>query len=78
MSLFQMAFIIAFFAALRIGELVAPNKKANFSHMAILQHVLYIFIARSKTDQLGRGVWLTLRPIPESNLCPVFNVSHNT
>lgn len=41
-----------------------------------LESVLYLFVSRSKTDQLGRGIWLTLRAVTDSILCPVSNVSH--
>lgn len=74
--LFRTVFIAAFFAALRINEVVAPNNKSKsplkFSDVIVSEDSLRIFIRRSKTDQMGKGSWLSLYPL-NSHICPIFN-----
>ncbi|KAJ7319866.1 hypothetical protein JRQ81_019377, partial [Phrynocephalus forsythii] len=59
--LFHAASLLAFFAVLRVSELI-PHSKAGQSQTALLriglveeQDRLMITICRSKTDPLGRG-----------------------
>ncbi|KAM3911197.1 uncharacterized protein RB166_019888 [Leptodactylus fuscus] len=66
-SLFSAGFSLAFFGALRIGELVPPSK---FKHGGLLLEdvilsngIVRIRIRRSKTDQQGKGSWILLRPV---------------
>lgn len=79
-SLFRAAFLLAFFAALRIGEIVAPNKSSDsflrFSDIIIGNDFIKIFISRSKTDQLAKGAWIQLFPNLGSLICPVLAISH--
>lgn len=58
--LFWAAFALAFFAALRISELVSPSKKVEggllYRDVEHVQDTIRIWIRRSKTDQAGRGM----------------------
>ncbi|XP_053545646.1 uncharacterized protein LOC128636684 [Bombina bombina] len=74
-ELFQCVFSLAFFAALRPGELVATSKDAintgmQLAHVKLAGDNLLLFIPHSKTDQEGKGVWITLTP-SASGVCPV-------
>lgn len=57
-----MAFMLAFFGAICISELLPRNKKFSagilFQHIVISETRLQIFIPHSKTDQTGKGVSL--------------------
>ncbi|KAJ7329210.1 hypothetical protein JRQ81_015384 [Phrynocephalus forsythii] len=58
-ALFQAATLVAFFAALRVSELLAQSKTDNslyallWSDMALEQDQVFLHIRRSKTDQRG-------------------------
>lgn len=73
--LFRTAFLLAFFAALCICELVAINKLVASG--LFLEEVVFkndsisICIRKSKTDQIGKGVWIVINKYPDSILCPV-------
>lgn len=74
-SLFKVAFLLAFFEAFQIGELVSPSKKV---HGEILGHKmlcgdegLSLLLQRSKTDQMGKVRSMQVFPLPGSLLCPV-------
>ncbi|XP_054841847.1 integrase/recombinase xerD homolog [Eublepharis macularius] len=75
--LFHTAFTLAFFGALRVGELVAgsrddPSGRAlSFSDVSWSPKQVSITIRRSKTDQRGRGVTLCLRASRRGSVCPV-------
>lgn len=73
-TLFRAAFVIAFFAALRISEFVAPNKKSSSSlslcDVLLFDNFVKIFIKKSKTDQAGLGAWIQLNSF-NSPICPV-------
>lgn len=77
--LFKTVFVIAFFGAFRVGEMVAPNKVSasflRFSDVLVVGDSVRIFLRRSKTDQSGRGRWVTLYIAPSGVICPVFWVS---
>lgn len=77
--LFNAAFVLIFFAALRISELVANNKKGNSGLQAgevcISQEKVQVFISKSKTDPLGRGRWLTLHACGDPIICPYLILS---
>lgn len=79
-SLFSAAFVLAFFAALRISEFVAPSKQSvanlKLADVIITEFSLRIFISKSKTDQLGKGAWITLFPLPGSQVCPIKVISY--
>lgn len=76
--LFRAAFVLAFFGALRISELIPANKQKvsglQIEHMLLDSIEVRICINRSKTDQLGRGQWIILSPSAKSFICPVFTL----
>lgn len=77
-QLFTAAFSLAFFGALRIGELVSKNKRGVggllFSEVQINTDSVQLLISRSKTDQLGKGVYVTLFKVLPEAVCPVRSV----
>ncbi|XP_063777624.1 uncharacterized protein LOC134927301 [Pseudophryne corroboree] len=73
--LFRLAFSMAYHGAFRISELVAPSKQTD-SRMLVEDVVvsgrsLLCRLRRSKTDQVGKGRWVTLVPALEESICPV-------
>ncbi|CAJ0965331.1 unnamed protein product [Ranitomeya imitator] len=71
--LFSAAFGIAIFGAMRVSELVAPwvNKAGGLQqNVSFCYGCIRIRIRRSKTDQLGNGLWLPLFPIT-GPVCPI-------
>ncbi|XP_044136651.1 uncharacterized protein LOC122928152 [Bufo gargarizans] len=77
-ALFSGSFSLAFFAALRVSELVAPScrKPGGLSSDDVVlgNDSLRIRVRRSKTDQFGRGAWIPLHPVPGVS-CPVHLIS---
>ncbi|XP_066439217.1 treacle protein-like isoform X1 [Eleutherodactylus coqui] len=75
--LFRAAFSVAFFAALRIGELVpaSKNKPGGLRHNDVIPsgESLRVCIRKSKTDMYGRGEWLAINSLG-SKWCPVATV----
>lgn len=73
-SLFSACFSVAFFAALRISELVPPSSRGKggllYEDVLIGQDFIRIRVWRSKTDQFGYGAWIPLYSSPGS-ACPV-------
>lgn len=75
--LFSAAFSIAFFAALRVGEVVMEARQDGGSRGLLLQDVclspveVRIVVRNSKTDQLGRGAVIRLPVTGEPGPCPV-------
>ncbi|OCU02335.1 hypothetical protein XELAEV_18008098mg [Xenopus laevis] len=73
-TLFSLAFSVAFFGAMRIGELVSParNKLGGllYSDMHAHESSLTIVLRRSKTDQRGKGRTITLEATGQG-ACPV-------
>lgn len=73
--LFHTAFILMFFAALRISELLPDNKLGlsglGFPDVVLSDACANIFISSSKTDVSGRGQWLSLQACGDSIICPV-------
>lgn len=73
--LFTAAFLLAFFGAFRIGELVSPSKTTPgglmYQEMSWGDEGLKLWLRHSKTDQLGRGRRVEVYPIVGSQLCPV-------
>lgn len=66
-ALFKLAFMLAFFGALRIGELVSPSKKV---HGAIWGHEVLcknegvsLMLRISKTDQLNKDRLVKVFPL---------------
>lgn len=75
--LFSAAFSLAFFGALRVGEVVLEQKRDGGSRGLLLQDVsmsqsdLRVHIRNSKTDQVGRGAVIRLSATGEKGPCPV-------
>lgn len=73
-TLFRACFCLAFFAALRVGELVPPSRVGGgglLSDDVILANgALRVRIRRSKTDIFGRGEWVPLHGV-SGLACPV-------
>lgn len=73
-SLFKASFCLAFFAALRVGELVPPARARAgglmMDDVVLANNSLRIRIRRSKTDVLGRGEWVPLHSV-QGPACPV-------
>lgn len=78
-TLFQTAFCLAFFAALRVSELVPANSVVfsglRFQDVLISGTGIRMFIRRSKTDQLGKGRWIQLNQCKDPIICPAIVVS---
>ena len=77
--LFRAAFSLAFYGAFRVGELVARSKTDDggglqWTDLELQEGMLAIRLARSKTDQLGRGSRITLHRCPGEKVCPVANL----
>ncbi|KAM9296619.1 uncharacterized protein PAF06_017531 [Gastrophryne carolinensis] len=77
-SLFRAAFSLAFFGALRVGELVSPSKRVpgglGFDDTVTSDEGVVIRIRRSKTDQRGRGVSMFLGRLRQCDSCPVATI----
>lgn len=74
-KLFRAAFSLAFFGAFRVSELVSPSR-VRAGGLAITDvrdtgEELVCLIRRSKTDQRGRGLQVSLHRLPGSAMCPV-------
>ncbi|XP_053243402.1 uncharacterized protein LOC128413387 [Podarcis raffonei] len=75
--LFSAAYSIAFFGALRVGEVVYEVGRHGFSRGLLLSDVtlsredLVIRIRSSKTDQYGRGALVQLMATDSPGPCPV-------
>lgn len=74
--LFGLAFSAAFFGAFRVGELVAASKRSvntglMWADVSVREDAILCRLPRSKTDQLGRGRWVTLNAQPDDPACPV-------
>ena len=74
-GLFTAAFCIAFFAALRVSELVPTTKSGTsgllFQDVIVSNEGTSLFIRHSKTDQLGKGCCIQLYPCGDQIICPV-------
>lgn len=70
-----MAFILAFFGALRVGKLVSPPKSVSggldASDVSLQGESVTLLILKSKTDQLGTGIKVVLGSVPGLAVCPV-------
>ncbi|KAM9321155.1 integrase/recombinase xerD homolog [Gastrophryne carolinensis] len=73
-SLFKAAFSLAFFGALRVGELVSPNKRLpgglEVGDVVAADEGVVVPIGKSKTDQRGRGVSVFLGRLQHCSSCP--------
>lgn len=76
-ALFHVASLIAFFGALRVGELMASSKKhgsrraLTLEDVQILSNSLEVRIRTLKTDQKGKGKIFSLAVCDDGELCPV-------
>lgn len=72
--LFRCSFALAFFGALRVSEFTAPNARSvaplAFADIVLFSDSVRLRISRSKTDQYGRGTWLSISSI-QHDCCPV-------
>ncbi|CAN2387996.1 hypothetical protein PRIEUP_LOCUS14722 [Pristimantis euphronides] len=72
--LFKAAFVIVFFCALRISELVPCSKGKPggllVSDVMVVDNVVKVCVRKSKTDSRGRGSWLSIHSTG-GGLCPV-------
>ncbi|KAM3936568.1 uncharacterized protein RB166_008366 [Leptodactylus fuscus] len=75
---FGACFSLAFFGALRLGELVPSSRSRPggllFEDVLLCNDSLRIRIRRSKTDSLGKGAWIPLQRV-DGDVCPVRSVS---
>ncbi|XP_078542343.1 integrase/recombinase xerD homolog [Lissotriton helveticus] len=76
MQLLRLAYSLAFFGAFRISELVPSTKMDKQGGMSVedvvvAAELLQVRVRRSKTDPLGKGVWVQLRAVQGAGYCPV-------
>ncbi|XP_075131908.1 uncharacterized protein LOC142204493 [Leptodactylus fuscus] len=75
LRLFRLAFSLAFFGAMRLGELLSPSRSVPGGLLAgdvrLFEDSLEFFIRRSKTDLMGRGAKVVLFAVPGVDMCPV-------
>lgn len=76
--LFRVSFSLAFFGALRIGELVSPSVSKpgglQDEDVDLFPDRVVFCLRHSKTDQFGRGRRVELFQVPGSTMCPVLCV----
>ncbi|XP_040290783.1 uncharacterized protein LOC121003196 isoform X1 [Bufo bufo] len=74
-SLFRLAFALAFFGAFRLGELVCASVQREgglrSEDVTLYDDRVLIYLRFSKTDQEGRGHLVSLFEVPGCLLCPV-------
>lgn len=68
------SFVLAFFGALRVGELVAPSHSRLggllLPYVGAIIDAVRLCIRRSKTDTFDRGEWVSIRKVYRG-VCPV-------
>lgn len=73
--LFRAAFVLAFFGAFRVSELVSPSRRVVggllFQDIQSSDKLVTILVRHSKTDQQGKGVRVELFMGNCLQLCPV-------
>lgn len=73
-ALFRASFTLAFFGALRVGELVSPSRNRLGGllpdDVVLANGAVRVRIRRSKTDIFGRGEWIPLHQVG-GRACPV-------
>ncbi|XP_077778977.1 integrase/recombinase xerD homolog [Podarcis muralis] len=75
--LFSAAYAIAFFGALRVGEVVfevsarGPNRGLLCEDVQLSSSSVSVLIRQSKTDQAGKGVLVKLTASTQQGPCPV-------
>lgn len=76
-TLFQVAFLLAFFGAFRCSELVARSKRdrsgraIEVSDVSVREAKLHLQLQRYKMDQLARGHRITLHAAKKGTPCPI-------
>ncbi|XP_073517135.1 uncharacterized protein [Phyllobates terribilis] len=74
-KLFRLAFSLAFFGALRLGELVSPSRFVSGGLLKddvdLYSDRVEVFIRFSKTDQFRKGCKVVLFAVAGSDMCPV-------
>lgn len=74
--LFRVAFLLMFFGAFRIGEVVSPSLRRagglSVTDVEISQSTVQVRLRRSKTDQLGKGKVVVLGRGVDQGLCPLW------
>lgn len=74
--LFKLAFSLAFFGALRIGELVSPSTVRagglRNDDVNLFTDRVEFRLRRSKTDQVGKGRSVVLFAVAGTPVCPVY------
>lgn len=73
--LFRAAFSLAFYGAFRLSELVSPNRHTQggvgVGDVFYSEQEVVVWVRRSKTDQLGKGVEVVLHRLSGCVSCPV-------
>lgn len=72
-KLFQAAFLVAFYGFMRVGEIAVKSSNSRhtilFNNVRILEETIEIFLASSKTDQYGKGIYIVIPK--QAELCPL-------
>lgn len=62
--LFKVTFVLFYFGAFRVSDLLPGSKLSSLGlwseHVLVDHGRVQVFLRRSKTDQLGRGEWVTV------------------
>jgi len=75
--LFTAAFVLAFFAFLRVGEKTCSQTNMKFGHAILFKNVIAnedsisIVLETSKTDQFRNGVNIIVQKQTDNAVCPV-------
>lgn len=78
--LFTTAFVTAFFAFLRVGEVTVSNSNSLPNHTIMIKDVIaspsnvQLYIASSKTDQFATGINMLISEQLDEMVCPVRNL----
>ncbi|CAC5420120.1 unnamed protein product [Mytilus coruscus] len=79
-KLFTAAFSLAFHGLFRVGELTVGSKgiavhTVLFNNVKVCDKLIQVYLATSKTDQLGTGKVLTISSQYNVKICPVIALS---
>lgn len=70
-KLFKVAFVLAFFGAVRLSELLPSNKLSPagllLQHVEVMDAGIKLFISLSKTDRIGE--WINLHTCGDEMIC---------
>lgn len=74
-QLFRTAFLLAFFGAFRISELVAFNRHSHssllLSDVSLYSNCLYITFRRSNIDPYSKECWIIINQLSDISFCRV-------